>query len=112
MPDVKTSPVITLPLIVLTEEIESSLPLEHTAVSVQVTGPTASVVVSQRFGNPLHEAAELDYLFPLPENAAITGFELQVGQRRIEGNLQEHEAARTAYDDAGNQCERDGLFEQ
>src|SRR5512142_1034860 len=112
MVEPKIVPQISLPRVIVAEALESSLPLEHTLVSVQVTGPTASVVVSQRFGNPLQEAAELDYLFPLPENAAITGFELQVGQRRIQGSLQEQEAARNAYDEARGQGKRAGLFEQ
>ncbi len=100
MPEVKTSPMLSFPQVVLPDELESALPLELTQVSVQITGPVASVVVSQRFGNPLKDSAELDYLFPLPENAAITGFELRVGQRQILGNLQEQEAARNEYEEA------------
>src|SRR5512133_3859282 len=112
MPEMKTSPMIRLPQIVLADELESSLPLEHTTVNVQITGPVASVVVTQRFGNPLKEPAELDYLFPLPDEAAITGFELLVGQRHVQGDLQEQAAARGAYEDARSQGQRAGLFEQ
>ncbi|RPJ44484.1 MAG: VWA domain-containing protein, partial [Chloroflexi bacterium] len=112
MPETKASPMIAFPQIVLANEIDSALPLEHTTVSAQVTGPVASVVVTQRFGNPLKEPAELDFLFPLPENAAITGFDLQVGAQRIQGDLQEQETARTAYEEARGQGKRAGLFEQ
>jgi Ca-activated chloride channel homolog len=112
MPETKASPMIVFPQISLANDIDSALPLEHTTVSAQVTGPLASVVVTQRFGNPLKEPAELDYLFPLPEKASITSFELQVGQRRIQGDLQEQESARTAYEDARGQGKRAGLFEQ
>ena len=43
--------------IVLVGDIQSPLPLEHTAVTAQVSGAIASVLVSQRFGNPLNEPA-------------------------------------------------------
>ena len=112
MPETKASPMILFPQIVLTNEMDSALPLEHTTVSGQVTGPAASVVVTQRFGNPLQEPAELDYLFPIPENAAITGFEVLVGSRQIQGDLREQEGARTAYEEARGQGKRAGLFEQ
>lgn len=110
-----------LPLIVIrkeqaedsqAQEIDSALPLEFTSVRAQVFGPVASVVVSQRFGNPLKEAAELDYLFPLPENAAVTGFELQIGKRRVVGDIQELEAARATYQQARGEGRRTGLLEQ
>ncbi len=112
MVEPKLAPIISLPQIVLADTVDSALPLEHTLVSAQVTGPVANVVVTQRFGNPLESAAELDYLFPLPEKAAITGFELQVGQRQIQGSLQEQEAARSTYDEARGQGKHAGLFEQ
>lgn len=112
MVEPKMIPQISLPRLIVAEALESALPLEYTSVSAQVTGPVANVVVTQRFGNPLQEAAELDYLFPLPENAAITGFDLQVGQRRIEGSLQEQETARNTYEEARGQGKRAGLFEQ
>lgn len=110
-----------LPLIVIRKEqaedtqspdIDSALPLEFTSVHAQVSGPVASVVVSQRFGNPLKEAAELDYLFPLPENAAVTGFELQIGKRRVVGDIQELETARATYQQARDEGRRTGLLEQ
>src|SRR5690606_13596096 len=93
-------------------DIDSALPLEFTSVHAQVSGPVASVVVSQRFGNPLKEAAELDYLFPLPENAAVTGFELQIGKRRVVGDIQELETARATYQQARDEVRRTGLLEQ
>ncbi len=112
MSETQVSPQIYLPQVCLADEINSALPLEHTLVNMQVTGPVASVIVSQRFGNPLKESAELDYLYPLPEDAAITGFDLRIGDRLIHGDLREHEAARAAYEDARGQGKRAGLFEQ
>ena len=112
MPEMKELHKVLFPLITLDEDYQSSLPLEHTSVQVHVSGPLASVVVTQRFGNPITETAEMEYLFPLPENAAITGFDLQVGKRRVEGKLEELEAARRAYETAREEGKRAGLFEQ
>ena len=90
----------------------SPLPLEHTRVSVRVTGPLAVVSVTQYFTNPLEEPAELGYLFPLPDKAAVVDFELHIGDRTIRGDLQEIEKARQTYEDARQQGHQTGLLEQ
>lgn len=112
MSELKDSPALRIPLIILAGDINSALPLERTTVNAQVNGPVASVVVTQQFGNPLEEPAELDYLFPLPAEAAVTGFELRIGSRTIQGNLRESESARAAYEEARGQGRRAGLIEQ
>jgi Ca-activated chloride channel family protein len=99
-------------MVVVAEDLASSLPLENTEVTAQVLGPLASVSVTQRFGNPLHELAEIDYLFPLPHQAAVVHFELRIGERRIEGDLQELEQARAAYAEALQEGRRAGLLEE
>jgi Ca-activated chloride channel family protein len=90
----------------------SPLPLEHTDVVAQVSGPLASVAVTQRFGNPFGTPVELAYLFPLPHGAAIVDFELRIGARHIRADLQELEAARQTYATAREQGRRAGLLEQ
>lgn len=112
MTEVRPSPVHQIPQLFVAEDLESPLPLEHTRIGVQITGPIARVTVSQRFSNPLKEPAELEYLFPLPEDSAITAFELSLGERRILGDLQEREAAQAAYEDARGQGKRAGLLDQ
>lgn len=112
MAETRTPPKIRFAQISLADDITSPLPLEHTSVSAQITGPLASVLVTQRFGNPLGEPAELDYLFPLPSEAAVTGFEIQIGSRRVLGDLQEAEAARKTYDSARGAGQRSALLEQ
>ena len=112
MAETTTSPQILIAQVNIADELDSSLPLEHTSVHAQLTGPLASVAVTQRFGNPLKEAAELDYLFPLPAEAAVTGFELQIGKRHVQGDLQEAETARKSYETARDAGQRSGLLEQ
>ncbi len=108
----KIDQAIKMGQLVVADELASSLPLESTEVTAQVLGPLATVSVSQRFGNPLQEVAEIDYLFPLPHQAAVVHFELQVGERRIEGDLQELEQARAAYAEALQEGRRAGLLEE
>jgi len=99
-------------LVVASGPEASPLPLEHTDVVAHVTGPLASVSVTQRFGNPFHEPVELAYLFPLPHTAAIVDFELRIGARTIRADMQELEAARRTYAEARDQGRRAGLLEQ
>jgi Ca-activated chloride channel homolog len=105
-------PLLHLPVLLQSDGLDSALPLERTIIHVQITGPLASVVVSQHFTNPIQAAAELDYLFPLPAEAAVSGFELRIGSRRILGDLQESDAARASYEEARGQGKRSGLIEQ
>ncbi len=91
---------------------ESSLPLEHTDVVAQVTGPIANVSVTQRFGNPFDQPIELLYLFPLPHEAAVTSFELKAGGRTIVSRVEEADAARRTYESARDRGQRAGLVEE
>jgi Ca-activated chloride channel family protein len=101
-----------LPRMILAAETESALPLEQTSVTVQVNAAVASVLVAQRFGNPLNEAAELEYIYPLPHDAAVTDFVLRIGARTIRGDIQELKQAREAYENARESGQRAGLLEQ
>ena len=112
MTGVQPEPAVLTPRMIVVEDPSSALPLEHTHINAQITGPVAVVAVTQRFRNPLEEAVELEYLFPLPEDAAITGFTLRVGERRIVGSLREHETARADYEAARDAGKRAGLMEQ
>ena len=78
----------------------SPLPLESMDVVAQVTGPLASVTVTQLFGNPFGETVELSYLFPLPHEAAVFDFELRAGGKVITASVEELEAARRTYEEA------------
>jgi Ca-activated chloride channel family protein len=98
--------------IVVPGQVESALPLEWTRVEVQMTGALAVVGVIQQFGNPLTQPAELEYLFPLPEGAAVTDFTLRVGKRAIRSTIDVIERAREAYAEARGEGRRAGLLEQ
>jgi hypothetical protein len=74
MPKSSLPDVMALGQLIVAGEMASPLPLEHTGVTVQVTGLLVSVAVTQRFGNPLHAPVEMDYLFPLSPRSCDHGF--------------------------------------
>jgi Ca-activated chloride channel family protein len=87
-------------------------PVLGTGVELRVTGLVARAVVRQRFTNPSGEWAEGIYVFPLPEDAAVDHLKMRVGERLIEGVVQERMAAKTAYETAKRGGQRASLVEQ
>ncbi len=76
------------------------LPLEHTSVNASINGYISTVDVRQRFGNPFSEKIEAVYMFPLPQDAAVSEFVMVIGERRIRGILREKEEAEAIYAEA------------
>ncbi|MFO7654134.1 MAG: VIT domain-containing protein [Candidatus Krumholzibacteriia bacterium] len=97
-----------------------ALPLRRIDVQAQVTGPLARTELAQTFRNPYRQAIEVEYLFPLPADAAVRDFVLTVGERRIRGIVREREEAQRIYQQARRQGytaslldeERPNLFRQ
>lgn len=87
-------------------------PVLATTVQMQISGITARVRVSQTFHNPSSQWVEGVYVFPLPENAAVDHLKMRLGQREIEGQIKEKQAARTAYDKAKQAGQHAALVEQ
>jgi Ca-activated chloride channel family protein len=101
-----------LGMMVLVDPSASPLPLERTLVSTHLTGLIASVGVQQQFRNPFDTPIELEYLFPLPENAAMTDFSLQIGARLVRAEVQETEQAKQAYEQARDEGKHAALLNQ
>ena len=86
--------------------------LLETDVSFDISGIIARATVKQRFRNTGSMWAEGIYVFPLPENAAVDNFKLQIGERQIAGQIQERALAKKTYESARNQGKQAGLIEQ
>ncbi|RKZ10086.1 hypothetical protein DRQ32_07550 [bacterium] len=99
-------------LIVILDDEEIAVPLEHTDVHIRIDGYVASVDVRQLFHNPFDETIEAEYLFPLPHDAAINDFLMVVGDRRIRGIIREKEEARQIYERARQAGHVASLLEQ
>ncbi len=88
------------------------VPVQSTEVEITVKGLVVEAVVEQRFENPSSEWLEGIYVFPLPQGAAVHAMRLVVGDRVIEGEVQEREAARKVYQQAKTEGKRTSLVEQ
>ena len=91
---------------------ESVAPVLEVDVVLRVAGMVARGSVSQRFANPSDRWLEALYVFPLPEHAAVDGLRMQIGERRIEGEIREREQARRVYEAARANGQRASLLEQ
>ena len=87
-------------------------PALQTDVHMQVSGMTARVKVLQKFHNPSKQWVEGVYVFPLPENAAVDHMRMRIGERIIEGQVQEKLAARATYEAAKQSGKQASLVEQ
>ncbi len=72
-------------------------PTLDTEVDLRITGMVARARVVQRFANPGDAWLEGVYVFPLPDMAAVDHLDMQIGQRRVEGRIQEKEQAKRTY---------------
>lgn len=83
-----------------------------TDISIDVTGIVATVSVAQRFRNESDDWVEGIYVFPLPDDAAVDKLVMQIGERRIEGEIQEREQAKRTYEQARAAGQQASLVEQ
>jgi len=92
------------------------LPLKHTDVKASVAGYIATVDVTQQFHNPYSSKIEAVYQFPLPQDAAVSEFVMEVGppnaRRRIRGIIRDKQQAQRIYEHAKRQGHNAALLEQ
>ena len=87
-------------------------PLQSSEVDISVSGPLARVIVRQTYTNPSDIWLEGIYTFPLPDKSAVDRLTMIVGERRINGVIQEKEKARKTYEQAKAQGRRASLVDQ
>ncbi|MYH70949.1 MAG: VWA domain-containing protein, partial [Gammaproteobacteria bacterium] len=88
------------------------LPLQHTAVDAAIAGHISTVRVTQQFANPFDTKIEAVYVFPLPQQAAVSEFLMVIGERTIRGILREKEEAEAIYRAARDQGYQASLLVQ
>ena len=86
--------------------------LLDTDARITVSGPVAKVTLTQRFHNPSQQFREGRYLFPLPENAAVDGMVLTIGDRRIVGRIDRKAKAEKTYRQARASGKKASLISQ
>ena len=77
-----------------------SVPLTGVRIDVVARGTASAVTVAQRYVNRERVPVEAVYSFPLEEQAAVCGFEAQIGESRVIGRVVEKEEAFEEYDRA------------
>lgn len=99
-------------LLLKSEGSTLAVPAVATEAEIKVSGIVARAVVKQTYRNPYDAWFEGVYVFPLPENAAVDHMRMKVGQRIIEGDIKERQAARAQYEQAKSSGQRAALVEQ
>lgn len=84
-------------LLATVEGKERPMPLKHTAVSARIDGHIATVQLKQAYHNPFASKVEAVYVFPLPDDAAVSEFVMVIGDRRIRGIIRDRAEAETIY---------------
>ena len=90
----------------------STATLLDTDVDMNISGLVARVSVRQEFRNTSEEWVEGIYVFPLPDKAAVDQMRLHIGERFIEGEIQEKEQAKKTYEKAKQAGQKASLVEQ
>ena len=93
-------------------EVPTPFLLTRTDARVVVTGPVAHTVLRQDWRNPNRGPIEATYIFPLPENAAVTALRLTIGSRTIEAEMRRREEARAIYEQARAEGKVAALLDQ
>jgi len=95
-----------------TEGESEPLPLKHTGAGVTISGVIADVEIRQTYHNTGSQVLEAIYVFPGSTRSAVHGLTLKVGDRTIEAEIAEKEAARKTYEKAKAENKSAALLEQ
>jgi Ca-activated chloride channel family protein len=89
-----------------------ALPLKATEVAVTISGVIADVRVVQSYRNEGNQPIEARYVFPSSTRAAVSAMTLRVGDRVVQAQIREKQAARMEYEGAKKQGKSASLLEQ
>lgn len=89
----------------------SSLVIKYHRVSVRINDQVATTMVDQLFYNPNPFPIEGVYVFPFPEEAAISAFSMYVDGKRLEGKILKKDEARRLYEEIVRKSKDPALLE-
>lgn len=90
---------------------EIPLTVKYHRVDVTITDQVATTRVDQVFVNNATYPVEGTYIFPLPEDAAVSSFDMWVDGQKLEGKLLGRDEARRIYEDIVRQQRDPALLE-
>ena len=109
-PDQATSGVLLFPS--TTDGLYVAAPLVASDVDISVSGLIARTRITQRFENVSDGWVEGIYVFPMPDEAAVDTLKMQIGDRFIEGVIEEKKKAQEIYETAKREGKKASLLEQ
>ena len=99
-PHVPMVPIVTTRTSSSAASAERTLPLVSVSVAADARGGMARVTLAQTFRNPNDVALNVTYVFPLPEDSAVSAYAFTVGTTRTVGEIDRRSAARERFEDA------------
>jgi Ca-activated chloride channel homolog len=87
------------------------LTVKYHRVNVTIEDQVATTKVDQLFVNDANFPVEGTYIFPLPEDAAVSSFDMWVDGKKLEGKLLGRDEARRIYEDIVRQQKDPALLE-
>ena len=80
-------------------------------VNVRIDGQVATTSIDQEFYNPNPNRLEGTYIFPVPKDAQINKFAMEIGGRQVEAELLPADKARRIYEDIVRKMRDPALLE-
>ncbi len=95
------------------EPLQSPYPLEvlYHHVNVKINGNIAETFIDQEFYNPSNNMLEGYYIFPIPLNAVIKDFSMEINGKMVSAELLDATKARQIYEDIVRQIKDPALLE-
>jgi Ca-activated chloride channel family protein len=87
------------------------LTVKYHHVTVEIVNQVAKTSVDQVFVNNFGRDIEGTYIFPIPENAAVSEFAMWVGGERVRGEILDSQKARGIFEDIVRRMRDPGLLE-
>ncbi len=87
------------------------LTVKYHHVTVEIANQVAKTSIDQVFLNNYGRDIEGTYIFPVPENAAISDFAMFIGNERVQGEIMDSRRARGIYEDIVRRMRDPGLLE-
>lgn len=87
-------------------------PRLNTEIDLSIVADIARARVIQTFENPTGDWVEAIYVFPLPDDAAVDHMTLQIGERRIVGEVHRKATAKQIYATAKREGKKAALLSQ
>jgi Ca-activated chloride channel family protein len=89
-----------------------AMPLKTTRIDVTINGVIADVRVTQVYRNEGNTPLEARYVFPASTRAAVYAMRMRIGERAVDADIREKQAARREYETARREGKSASLLEQ